>query len=87
MKINNVGVTGVNPYNLQANKAGNIKESKANAKDKVEISSAAKEMQQLSPIPAARQAKVDELKKQVENGTYKLNAQATAKGLIDFYRK
>ncbi|AOH57118.1 flagellar biosynthesis anti-sigma factor FlgM [Peribacillus muralis] len=87
MKINNVGMTGVNPYNLQANKAGNIKESKAGAQDKVEISSAAKEMQQSSPIPAARQAKVDELKMQVENGNYKLNAQATAKGLIDFYRK
>ncbi|MCK1994457.1 flagellar biosynthesis anti-sigma factor FlgM [Peribacillus muralis] len=87
MKINNGGMTGVNPYTLQANKAGNMKESKSVAKDKVEISSAAKEMQQLSPIPAARQAKVDELKIQVENGTYKLNAQATAKGLIDFYRK
>ncbi|AXN38763.1 flagellar biosynthesis anti-sigma factor FlgM [Peribacillus butanolivorans] len=87
MKINNVGMTGINPYNLQANKAGNVKESKVNASDKVEISSAAKEMQQLSPIPAARQAKVDELKIQVENGNYKLNSQATAKGLIDFYRK
>ncbi|MFJ7858075.1 flagellar biosynthesis anti-sigma factor FlgM [Peribacillus sp. NPDC097206] len=87
MKINNVGVTGVNPYNTQINKVGNVKDSKVNPSDKVEISSAAKEMQQLSPIPAARQAKVDELKIQVENGTYKINAQETAKGLIDFYRK
>ena len=87
MKINNVGVTGVNPYNTSINKVGNVKETKVNPSDKVEISSAAKEMQQLSPIPAARQAKVDELKIQVENGTYKMNAQATAKGLIDFYRK
>lgn len=87
MKINNVGVTGVNPYNTQINKVGNVKDNKVNPSDKVEISSAAKEMQQLSPIPAARQAKVDELKIQVENGTYKINAEATAKGLIDFYRK
>jgi len=50
MKINNVGMTGVNPYNLQANKTGNIKESKVKSSDKVEISSAAKEMQQSSPI-------------------------------------
>lgn len=42
MKINNVGMTGVNPYNLQANKTGNIKESKVKSSDKVEISSAAK---------------------------------------------
>lgn len=47
MKINNVGMTGINPYNLQANKAGNVKESKVNASDKVEISSAAKEMQRI----------------------------------------
>ncbi|WHY13932.1 flagellar biosynthesis anti-sigma factor FlgM [Peribacillus frigoritolerans] len=87
MKINNVGMTGVNPYNLQANKTGNIKESKVKSSDKVEISSAAKEMQQSSSILAARQAKVDELKIQVEKGNYKLNALATAKGLIDFYRK
>lgn len=87
MKINNVGMTGVNPYNTQVNKMGNVKETKVNSSDKVEISSAAKEMQQLSPIPAARQAKVDELKSQVENGTYKMSAQDTAKGLIDFYRK
>lgn len=88
MKINNVGMTGVNPYNLQANKTGNIKESKmVKSSDKVEISSAAKEMQQSSSILATRQAKVDELKIQVEKGNYKLNAQATAKGLIDFYRK
>ncbi|MGE7121250.1 flagellar biosynthesis anti-sigma factor FlgM [Peribacillus sp. NPDC046944] len=87
MKINNVGVTGMNPYNNKINKMGNVKDSKVNLSDKVEISSAAKEMQQLSPIPAARQAKVDELKIQVENGTYKMNAEATAKGLIDFYRK
>ncbi|MEW5549983.1 flagellar biosynthesis anti-sigma factor FlgM [Peribacillus frigoritolerans] len=87
MKINNVGMTGVNPYNLQANKTGNFKESKVKSSDKVEISSAAKEMQQSSPILAARQAKVDKLKIQVEKGNYKLNAKATAKGLIDFYRK
>ncbi|MGE6611842.1 flagellar biosynthesis anti-sigma factor FlgM [Peribacillus sp. NPDC076916] len=87
MKINNVGMTGVNPYKLQANKTGNIQESKAKSSDKVEISSAAKEMQQSSPILAARQAKVEELKIQVEKGNYKLNAKATAKGLIDFYRK
>jgi negative regulator of flagellin synthesis FlgM len=87
MKINNVGMTGVNPFNVQANKMGNIKESKVKPSDKVEISSAAKEIQQSSPVHAVRQAKVDELKIQVEKGNYKLNAQATAKGLIDFYRK
>ena len=86
MKINNVGVTGINPY-LKTNKAASVKETKASASDKVEISSAAKEMQQISPIPAARQAKVDELKIQVENGTYQLNAKETAKGLVDFFRK
>ncbi len=36
---------GVNPYNLQANKLENVKSSYKANRDKLEISSAAKEMQ------------------------------------------
>lgn len=54
--------------------------------DKVEISSTAKEMQQLSQVSVERKQKVDELKIQVENGTYKLDSKETAKSIINFYR-
>ena len=88
MKINGIGGSmGVNPYNRQANIQDNVKSSNKLGRDKLEISSEAKEMLQGSTIPEDRQAKVDELKAQVESGTYKLNSKATAKGIIDYYLK
>ncbi|PLT35711.1 flagellar biosynthesis anti-sigma factor FlgM [Bacillus sp. V5-8f] len=86
MKINNIGPSGVNPYNRNFNKIENTKASGMKA-DKLEISSQAKELQNSSQIPEQRQARVDELKKQLENGTYKVDANATAKSIIDFYFK
>ncbi|WP_144478058.1 flagellar biosynthesis anti-sigma factor FlgM [Cytobacillus oceanisediminis] len=87
MKINNnFGPTGINPYKRQMNKldaAAAVQNKKA---DKVEISSTAKEMQQLSQVSVERNQKVDELKIQVENGTYKLDSKETAKSIINFYR-
>ena len=55
--------------------------------DKVEISSTAKAMQQMSEVEQLRQKKVEELKVQVENGTYKPNPKDIAKSIIDFYSK
>ena len=87
MKINGVGSVGVNPYNLQANKLDNVKFSTKVKADKLEISSEAKEMQQGSTIPAERQAKVEQLKLEVENGTYALDPKSTAQGIINYYLK
>lgn len=87
MKINGIGSMGINPYNLQANKQDNVKSLYKSNRDKLEISSEAKEMQQGSTIPAERQAKVEQLKLEVESGAYTLNPKATAQGIIDFYLK
>ncbi|ESU34141.1 hypothetical protein G3A_02415 [Bacillus sp. 17376] len=86
MKINNnIGPSGINPYKRQMNKLDATVTSQNKKADKVEISSTAKEMQQLSQVSVQRQQKVEELKLQVENGTYKLNPQETAKSIINFY--
>ncbi len=87
MKINNFGPSGINPYKKQMNKLDGAAAPTDKKTDKVEISSAAKEMQQLSQISAERKAKVEELKLQVQNGTYKMDAKETAKSLLDFYKK
>ncbi|KAB2336854.1 flagellar biosynthesis anti-sigma factor FlgM [Cytobacillus depressus] len=87
MKINNFGPSGVNPYKRQMNKLENTVKSANKAADKVEISTTAKEMQQVSQYTNARQEKVEKLKIQVENGTYKVNPKEVAKSLIDFYKK
>ena len=87
MKIHSFGVSRVNPYNLQENKMNNQKLSHKKAVDKLEISSEAKVMQQGSNIQAERQAKIEQLKRQVENGTYTLDSKATAKGIIDYFKR
>lgn len=86
MKINRPGLFGVNPYQKQMEKMDHVKQ--ANKKqDKVEISSAAKEMQQANQLSAERQEKIDALKQQIQNGTYEVDVKATAKGIMDFYFK
>lgn len=87
MKINNFGTSGVNPYKRQMNKLDNATKTTANATDKIEISTTAKEMQQVSQYAVNRQTKVDELKIQVENGNYKVNPTEVAKSILNFYKK
>jgi negative regulator of flagellin synthesis FlgM len=85
MKIHRFGPMGVNPYqrNFQPSAANGKKGSKVS--DQVEISKAAKQMQQASQLINERQAKVNELKIQVQNGTYKVDAKAVAKSMVNFY--
>ena len=85
MKINHFGPIGVNPYKKQMNKVAQTE--KATQTDKVEISSAAKQLQETSPITVERQQKVEALKQQVQSGTYKVNAEDVAKSVYDFYFK
>jgi negative regulator of flagellin synthesis FlgM len=85
MKINPMGPTGINPYKKQLNKLAETE--KITKTDKVEISSAAKQLQETSPVTVARQEKVEALKQQVQSGNYKVNPEAVAKGVYDFYYK
>lgn len=86
MKINNFGTHRINPYNRQMNKLDELKKAEKPV-DKVEISSTAKAMQQLSDVEQQRAKKVEELKIQVENGTYKPNSKDIARSIADFYFK
>ena len=84
MRINNFGSMGVNPYNRQLNRQVGTEKSAAK-QDKVEISAAAKELHQVSQWALERQEKVRQLKEQVQNGTYEMDADAVAKSIIEFY--
>jgi negative regulator of flagellin synthesis FlgM len=44
-------------------------------------------MQQESQITNERDTKINELKIQVENGTYKVDPKAVAKSIVNFYKK
>ncbi|MEK3992170.1 flagellar biosynthesis anti-sigma factor FlgM [Robertmurraya sp. FSL R5-0851] len=86
MKINNIGTTGINPYKKAINKLDKVNNTTTTKADKVEISSAAKEMQQISQVDSTRQKKVEELKQSVQNGTYKPNSTATASSIINYFK-
>lgn len=86
MKINPYSAQGINPYKRQINKQDFTNSKTGKTADKVEISSAAIEMQQGgSQVTAQRQAKVDELKSQVANGTYQVDPKAVANSIVKFY--
>ncbi|MCA1031437.1 flagellar biosynthesis anti-sigma factor FlgM [Bacillus timonensis] len=85
MKINNLGPTGMNPYRKQMNKVASLGATTSKT-DKVEISSAAKQLQETSPVTVARQEKIQALKQQVQSGTYEIDAKAIAGSVVDFYR-
>ncbi|MFS0783693.1 flagellar biosynthesis anti-sigma factor FlgM [Bacillus sp. 1P06AnD] len=86
MKINNIGPAGMNPYKQNMNKLDGLQKS-TYKKDQIEISSTAKEMQQSSQIVSQRQARVEDIKVSIENGTYSIDPKATAKSIVNFYSK
>ncbi|WP_174728879.1 flagellar biosynthesis anti-sigma factor FlgM [Mesobacillus harenae] len=87
MKINNIGPSGINPYKRQMNNPETAGTSKAKGSDKVEISSTAKELQQGSQVQAQREKKVEDIKLQVEAGTYSVNPKEVANSIYNFYFK
>ncbi|MFB4165210.1 flagellar biosynthesis anti-sigma factor FlgM [Alteribacillus sp. JSM 102045] len=85
LNINPLGPLN-NPYNKQtAPQRADKTEGTKQERDKVEISSTAKQMQQGEEMDATRQEKIDALKKKIESGTYQVDPKATAKKFIDFW--
>lgn len=86
MKITSYGVNNVNPYKKQQQKLNSIS-GKSPFADKIEISSAAKEMQVSSTVNTERAERVEKLKAQIDSGEYKVNARKVAEDLLNYYRK
>ncbi|WP_139491156.1 flagellar biosynthesis anti-sigma factor FlgM [Brevibacillus dissolubilis] len=91
MRINETNRTGmINAYNKtpQAKGAGQVKGKMG--KDEVQISTEALELLKLGEdleLTSARKAKIQELKQQVEKGTYQVPSQKIAEKLINFWKK
>lgn len=85
MKINNFGVRAINTY---ANQTRAVQETKKGATfaDKLEISSAAKEMQGVSTYATERAARVQQLKADIQSGDYKVDANQVARDMLNYYR-
>lgn len=85
MKINPFNRPDLNPYQHQPQQSG--QELRKSAADHVEISAAAKELQQSSKWEAERKSRVEQLKLQVQSGEYKVHPKAVAEGIVEFFTK
>ncbi|MDV2684295.1 flagellar biosynthesis anti-sigma factor FlgM [Alkalihalophilus sp. As8PL] len=83
MKINPYQSIQQNPYRKQVEQSEKLPEAKK--VDKLEISSQALEMQKGNPLEKARQEKVEALKKQIESGEYRVDKEAVAQKMYDFW--
>jgi len=86
MKIYNYGVNKVNPYQNQSLKTDQVKKSTLNVTDQLEISSAAKDLQGIKSFADERAERIQQLKEQVQSGTYKVDSQKLASDLLKYYR-
>lgn len=86
MKIHLNRMINNNPYQNQQQKQAAMKQEKQIRQDKVEISSAAKEMQASNPVHKERIDKVNQIKHQVETGAYHVDTDHVASKMRQFFR-
>lgn len=87
MKIPKINIPQVNPYKANEMKMQKTAEKTTQRADKLEISSEAKHLSEASSYTVARNEKVQAIQKQIESGTYKVNPDQIAQGLINYYNK
>jgi len=86
MKINNVGLNQINPYQRNQQQAEKALQSTKTAADQLEISSAAKSMQTKSSVEVEQAERVAAIKADIDAGTYKVDAKKLASNILDYYR-
>lgn len=87
MKINNVNLPAINPYKAnELNVPKSVKATQAQT-DKLEISSQAKKLSEISSYTTDRNERIQEIKAQIDAGTYKIDSQEIAKNLLSYYNK
>lgn len=83
MRIN--PMNGVqNIYRRQLEKYEKTLETKLK-RDKIEISTEAKQLQQTNQMEKARQEKINHIKEQIESGNYKVDAKEVARKFYEFW--
>ena len=85
MKINPIKMNAINTYSVQQRTTKSVERSQSFA-DKIEISSAAKEMQGTSSYSTERADRVQKLKADIQSGEYQVNARKVAEDMLKYYR-
>lgn len=85
MKINPINLKAINSYKPQLRPVKQPEQG-ASFADKIEISSAAKEMQVTADYNTERAVRVQQLKADIQSGEYKVNARQVAEDMLKYYR-
>lgn len=86
MKIQKFTQPTVNPYKAAQVKADRTAGKTVARADKLEISNEAKQLSEINTFATTRQEKVQQLREQIEAGTYKVDAKQLASKLLQYYR-
>lgn len=86
MKINKMNLSSINPYQSNELKMKKSAHHQQSQKDKLEISSEAKQLSEITSYGADRKSYVQNIKNQIDTGTYEPNAEQIAKSLLKFYQ-
>jgi negative regulator of flagellin synthesis FlgM len=87
MRINHFNSIQNNPYKKQTQDMKQESVQSAFKKDEIQISDEAKKLLSSSKFEQERTEKVNEIKRQVESGSYQVNSSKVAKSILDFWRK
>jgi len=86
MKIQKFNVPPINPYKANQVKAEQSEQQTKMKTDKLEISSEAKKLSETSKFTVGRNERVQELKEQVQAGTYEVNPEQLASNLVKYFK-
>ena len=86
MKIQRFNLPAINPYKTNQLRAEQLERKAKMGVDKLEISSEAKQLSEISPITVERNERVQQLKAEIDSGTYKVNAEQLASNLAKYYK-
>jgi len=86
MKIPKINLPAINPYKANQLKTDQLEQKAKMQTDKLEISSEAKQLSEISPFTIQRNERVEQLKVEIESGTYEVDAEQLASNLAKYYK-
>ncbi len=86
MKINKPHIPAINPYKANDFNLKKSTQQQAVQQDKLEISTKAKELSEITSSATARSEHVQRIKEQVTTGNYEVNPEKIAQSLVKYYQ-
>lgn len=87
MKVNKFNLPPINPYKANQLKTEKTEQTMKAQTDKLEISTEAKQLSEITSYSTERNDKIQEIKAQVDAGTYKVDPEKLAANLLSYFNK